>query len=86
VHRFNLDDLRAIIRASVGESDDVDLDGPVGETSYAELGYDSLALLEIAARIEQRLGVSMPDGLCLTDTPAATVALVDGLLAEAVGA
>jgi minimal PKS acyl carrier protein len=58
--RFTLDDVRRLIRASAGESE-TDLDGNIGDITFEELGYDSLAVLEMAARIRQEYGVPMPD-------------------------
>jgi len=84
---FTLDDLRVIMRQSAGE---LEVDGPgidIAQLSYVELGYDSLALLEISARIKQNLSVQVPDDtVATTATPAATVAAVNELLLSQVGA
>jgi minimal PKS acyl carrier protein len=84
-HGFTLDNLRAIMRAAAGEGDNINLDGAIADMSYADLGYDSLALLEFAAQIEHEHGVPIPDGtIGLTDTPGDTVRLVEDLLADRV--
>jgi acyl carrier protein len=78
---FTLDDLRAVMREAAGE---LELDGPgvdIAQTSYLDLGYDSLALLEISARIKQILSIQVPDeAVAGTATPAVTVTAVNALL------
>jgi len=59
---FTLDQLRSIMRRCAGVDESVDLDGDVADATFAELGYDSLAVLEITAQIRQELGVAVPDG------------------------
>jgi len=55
------DDLRRVLREVTGESpDDVD-EASFLETSLEQLGYDSLALMEAAARIQQEFGVRLAD-------------------------
>lgn len=56
-----LDDLKRILREGAGTDEDVDLDGDVLDTEFATLGYDSLALLETAARIGREFGISIDD-------------------------
>ncbi|WP_067491162.1 acyl carrier protein [Actinomadura hibisca] len=56
-----IDDLRALMRAAVGEADDIDLDGDILDSTFTELEYDSLAVLELAARIETQWGVLIPE-------------------------
>jgi act minimal PKS acyl carrier protein len=58
---FTLDDLIRILRDGVGVDDGVDLDGDILETPFPEIGYDSLALLEVAVHVEQEFGVAIPD-------------------------
>lgn len=59
--KFALDDLRRIMRECAGEDENVDLAGPIGDDRFEELGYDSLAVLEIASRIQREYGIPMPD-------------------------
>jgi act minimal PKS acyl carrier protein len=81
---FTLDDFRAVMREAAGELEVGSAD--VAGTSYVDLGYDSLALLEIAARIKQILSIQVPDdAVAPTATPAETVAAVNLLLAVPVG-
>jgi act minimal PKS acyl carrier protein len=58
---FTIDDLRRIMRACAGEDEAVDLDGDILDICLKDLGYDSLAIMEIAARLQQELDVSIPD-------------------------
>ena len=72
---FTLQDLRRILETSSGVVDDIDWtdDGTV-QTPFSELGYDSLALLEAAARVQQEYGIEMPDDPVLKmSTPAAAL-------------
>jgi minimal PKS acyl carrier protein len=76
--QFTLDDLRRVMRVCAGEDAASDLDGDIAQRPFDELGYDSLALLETASRIEREYRVALPDDL-LGDihTPADFVALVN---------
>lgn len=58
---FSPADLRRIIRTTVGVDDAVDLDGDILDTDFSELGYDSLAVLEITNKIGKESGVEVPD-------------------------
>jgi act minimal PKS acyl carrier protein len=80
---FTLAELIRIMRECAGEDDQVDLDGEVAEVDFAELGYDSLALLETAGRVAREWGVSLPDEeLSQVRTPAGYVTLVNRELAR----
>ncbi|MBE1530517.1 acyl carrier protein [Actinomadura algeriensis] len=57
----NLDDLRTLMRACVGEGDGIDLDGDILDLAFSDMQYDSLAVLELAARIETTWGVPIPE-------------------------
>ncbi|WP_243788664.1 acyl carrier protein [Saccharopolyspora gloriosae] len=57
-----MDDLRRILRDCAGDAE-ADLAADIGDTPFEELGYDSLALIETAARIKQEWGVTIPDEL-----------------------
>lgn len=85
MQRFTLDDLTRIMRESAGVDESVDLSGAIEHLTFFELGYDSLAVLELAARVEQEYGVAVPDDA--TDhmpTPAAALGYLNALLAEEV--
>lgn len=83
MNAFTLDDLRTIMRESAGELEIDALTVDVANTCYVDLGYDSLALLEVTARIKQTLNVAVPDAaLVCSATPAATVTAVNLVLSE----
>ncbi|MEU0932522.1 MULTISPECIES: acyl carrier protein [unclassified Embleya] len=77
---MDIDALREILVACAGEDEAVNLDGDVLDRSFEELAYDSLALIECAARIKQLHGVEIPDD-ALVDlrTPRALLDLVNGV-------
>jgi act minimal PKS acyl carrier protein len=80
---FNLDDLIKIMRECAGEDESVNLSGEIAEVSFEELGYDSLALMETASRVQRAYGFSLPeDELAEVRTPAAFVTLVNEHLAK----
>ncbi|WP_026361527.1 acyl carrier protein [Amycolatopsis nigrescens] len=82
---FTTDDLRRIIRATVGVDDSVDLDGDILDVPFTDLGYDSLAVLEVANKIEKELAVSVPDGAVGDmETPRDTIDYVNRQLSTAV--
>jgi act minimal PKS acyl carrier protein len=83
MREFTLADLTRIMRASVGVDDSVDLDGEILDTLFTDLGYDSLAKLEIASKVDLEVGTTTPDD-AVTDleTPRQFVAYVNERLAE----
>lgn len=59
---FVLADLRRVLVTCAGEPEGVDWGAEgVGDQSFAELGYDSIALLESASVIDQEYGVRIDD-------------------------
>ena len=58
---FTQDDLVSIMKAVGGADDGVDLDRENTDVPLADLGYDSLALLEIQSQIKLRHGIVVPD-------------------------
>jgi len=58
---FTLDDLREVMRACAGVDESVDLDGDIGDVTFEDLGYDSLAVLEMAAKVQNQLGIVISD-------------------------
>ncbi|MEV3932782.1 MULTISPECIES: acyl carrier protein [unclassified Streptomyces] len=62
MNSFTLDDLKRVMRECAGEDESsIGLDGNILDAPFEDLGYDSLALLETATRIERELGVRMPE-------------------------
>lgn len=77
-HQLTLADLTRILRESAGEDEGVDLDGDILDTTFTDLGYDSLALLEAASRVERELGVKLSeDTVGEAETPRLFLALVN---------
>jgi act minimal PKS acyl carrier protein len=64
---FTLDDLRDVMRACVRMDEAVNLDTDIGDMTFADLGYDSLAMLEMAAKLQNDLRVAIP-GDVVTET------------------
>jgi minimal PKS acyl carrier protein len=58
---FGLDDLRTILTAVAGQDEATDLSGDITAVTFDDLGYDSLALMEMAARLSQDYGVHIDD-------------------------
>ncbi|MBV1935722.1 acyl carrier protein [Streptomyces sp. BV286] len=82
---FTLDDLKRILRASGGVDEQTDLDGEdFADTAFSDLGYDSLALLELTNRVEREYRIQIPDGdLEHTQTPREALTYVLARLTEA---
>ena len=82
--QLTMDQLRTIMRTCAGEDDEADLDGEIGALQFADLGYDSLAVLEIQKVIELEFGIGLPDeALEEMTTPERTVAYVNTRLLQA---
>ncbi|WP_405619753.1 acyl carrier protein [Streptomyces sp. NBC_01511] len=59
---ITLDELARVLTECAGADDgDVTLGHQNLDTSFTDLGYDSLALLETAALVQQRYGVTLSD-------------------------
>ncbi|MEW2562484.1 acyl carrier protein [Streptomyces griseorubiginosus] len=58
---FTLDDLKRILLEGSGAPDGTGLDGDVLDTDFADIGYDSLALLETASRVEREYGIELDE-------------------------
>ncbi|PWR15970.1 hypothetical protein DKT69_08170 [Micromonospora sicca] len=58
---FTLDDLRELLGSIAGVDEFTDLSGDIADVPLADLGYDSLAMLELAGHVQRRYGVSIPD-------------------------
>jgi len=59
--QFTLEDLKVIVRESSGVTDGVSLDGDILDEPLRELGYDSLAVLEIVSQIQRDYRLDIPD-------------------------
>ncbi|MGK5529502.1 phosphopantetheine-binding protein [Streptomyces sp. URMC 129] len=78
---FTLADLVDYVRRAAGEDDEFDLDGDIGETTFVNLGYDSIAMVEVVVLVERELGIKLPgEGTGKDSTPKEFVELVNELL------
>lgn len=78
---LTIDEFKNIMRAVSGD-DLVDPSGDVADTPLADLGYDSLAVLEITAIVQQRYEITVPDeGTERMTTPHAAVTYINQLQA-----
>jgi len=77
---MNIDDLRGIFIAAVG-CDDA-LRGDISDTPFDDLGFDSLALIETAAKLKREHGVVIPEEqLTEVRNPGELLALINNRLA-----
>jgi acyl carrier protein len=82
LQELTIDDLKRILREAAGETDGIDLDGDILDVTFADLGYDSLALLETGSRIEREQGIALEDStIADAGTPRALIAVVNEQLA-----
>jgi acyl carrier protein len=58
---FTLEDLETIAREASGVTDGADLTSETLDAPLRDLGYDSLAVLEIASRIQRDYSLTIPD-------------------------
>ncbi|MEU5266079.1 acyl carrier protein [Amycolatopsis sp. NPDC021455] len=78
---FTLDTLRRIMRDCVGDPEAAPLGDAIEDVEFADLGYDSLAMLEIAAKIGQATGITLPEeAVEEMTTPARAVGYVNECL------
>lgn len=67
---LTLDDLRRIFEDVAGADESVNLDGEIIDMEFAELGYDSIAVLEVVGHIRRQYGISLEeDALADVHTP-----------------
>ena len=76
-----IDKIKEILREWAGEEDGVSLDGDISGRTFEELGYDSLARLEAAAKIKREYGVDVVDDINDIGTPGDLVDLLTSKLA-----
>lgn len=79
---LRLDDLTRLLRECAGSDESIDLDGDVLDLTFADLGYDSLAILELTAVIEREHAIRLDeDAVPEADTPRQYLELVNDALA-----
>jgi act minimal PKS acyl carrier protein len=77
---IDLSELIELLRECAGEDEYVDLNGDIQDTPFPELGYDSLALLQLAAVIQRQYGIELDDEALSAETPAEFLSLANGQL------
>ncbi|WP_331748860.1 acyl carrier protein [Streptomyces chartreusis] len=81
---FTLEKLLPILLEGSGADDQVDLGGDIIDTEFTALGYESLAMLETAGRIEREYDISLDEeALAEALTPRALIDLVNAHLPAA---
>jgi act minimal PKS acyl carrier protein len=76
--QLTMDKLKQIMREGAGEDESISLDGDILDTAFADLGYDSLALLETVSRIGREFGVELDDEVVSeVETPRELIDLVN---------
>lgn len=84
---ITLDDLTRLLRESAGEEEGIDLDGDILDTEFLDLGYDSLALLQVTGRIQREYGIELPDdAVADAETPRALLDLINQIGGQAAAA
>lgn len=74
---MTIDDLRRLLTECAGEDENGALHGDIHDTPFADLGYDSLALMETATRIKHEYGIAISDeDIALVETPRLLLELV----------
>jgi act minimal PKS acyl carrier protein len=82
--RLTLDGLRQILLEGAGEDEEVDLGGDIIDIDFADLGYDSIALLETASRIQRQFDARLDDeAVAAARTPRALIDLTNNALVHA---
>jgi act minimal PKS acyl carrier protein len=78
---MTVDDVLRLLKECAGEGEGID-PGAMEDPTFEDLGYDSLAVMETASRIEQDYGVTIPDDeLTEIKSPAALVEVVNATAA-----
>ncbi|MGQ0774940.1 MAG: acyl carrier protein [Pseudonocardiales bacterium] len=82
--KITIHDVRRILVACAGDIGISELPGDVATLKFDDLGYDSLALMETAARLEQEYGAIIPEEqITEVQTPQELLDLVNMNLVEA---
>jgi act minimal PKS acyl carrier protein len=50
---FTVEDLKRVLREVAGQAETVDLDADILDTTFGDLGYDSLALFEAGSHVQR---------------------------------
>jgi act minimal PKS acyl carrier protein len=61
--RYRADQLTSLMISAAGKPEGGQQDGQLLNTTFTELGYDSLAVLEITGRIHKTWGIDIPESM-----------------------
>lgn len=79
---FTLQDLKSLLAKAAGDESTINNSDDL-EKEFDDLGYDSLALIEVASLIKQERGLAIPDELLTElDTPTKFLRAVNSLLSQ----
>ncbi|MFB8751089.1 acyl carrier protein [Streptomyces parvulus] len=79
--RLELNELTALLRTCAGEGEGIDLNGDVLDTPFVDLGYDSLALLQVTGIVERDHDITLDEeALDEAETPRQYLDLVNQAL------
>lgn len=80
---LNLSELVRLLRENAGfdETLGIDLDGDILDVPFYELGYDSLALLQLVGVVRREFGIELDDEAVAAETPREFLAVADQLAA-----
>ncbi len=80
--QINLEGLKAIMLRCSGVDEGITLDDTILDTEFGDLGYDSLAVLEIASQLQREYGLKIPDeAIEEMETPRSVIDYVNSSLA-----
>lgn len=81
---LTMDELTVILRECAGAAEEVDVEpADAPDISFVELGYDSLALLQVAGTVKRIYGVDLPDDDVIgVETPQALLQLINNGLGK----
>lgn len=75
---LTLHKLRELIRTSVGFDEGIDFEGDIADIRYEDLGYDSLARIEVAAQVQLQFDVEISEDMAMAlETPRETLDYVN---------
>jgi act minimal PKS acyl carrier protein len=77
MRNLTLDELRRLVVDAAGEPEEGELGDDTGTATFGDLGYESLALMEVAARIQQEYGVTLDEEALPVMTPGELVERVN---------
>ncbi|RFU83711.1 acyl carrier protein [Streptomyces triticagri] len=79
---ISFDDLKAIMSRCIGELDGKEITEADLATPFTDIGYDSLAVLEIASQLQREYSLQIPDeAIEEMDSPKAVIDYVNANLA-----